>query len=160
MKPSRKPFGEPPNLRCQADPWSIHAKVSSVGWTIRSAVFNLLAFVMLASGVLIPLDIVLCLGPRNHCHLEVVVGGSCNNVLAERQGAAPRLPDGCPRGSKDFRLSIDSHRMENSRLIGAPAAISFFASCLVQISDRSSSILFSGFSVTRKPQHSTIVLRC
>ena len=81
----------------------------------------MLAIVMLAS-VLIPPDTVLCLGPRNHWHLEVVVGASCSDQM-EPQRPSRRLPDGCPKGSKDFRVSADSHRTDYTLFIVAPVRV-------------------------------------
>jgi hypothetical protein len=132
-----------------------------VSWAMRNAVSNVVAFVILASGVLILPDNVLCLGPRNHCHLEVVVGTSCNNDLPGPHGSASEPSDGCPRGSKDFRLSVDSHRVDSSRLLATSSAMLFVASSLIEISHVSSSRLpLSGFQVARESLRSKIVLRC
>jgi hypothetical protein len=128
---------------------------------MRRVISNALALVMLTSGILISPDTVLCLGPHHHCHLEVVVGSSCNNDPPGARGSAPGPSDGCPRGSKDFRLSVDSHRIDNSRVLAAPAAMLFAISGRIRISDGSSlRPSYPGSLVAWEPQHSEIVLRC
>ncbi len=125
---------------------------------VRSVICKMLAFLVLVGGTLNTPGTVLCVGPGNHCHLEVVVGASCNDDLLGLHGSAPRARDGCPRGSKDFRLSVDSHRTDARPVIAVPAAL-FVASSLVESSppSRSSS---SGFPITRGSLYSAIVLRC
>src|SRR6516162_8965065 len=123
---------------------------------MRRAVSNVLAFAVLASGLLISPDTVLCLGPRNHCHLEMVIGTSCNNDMPGPHGSASHPPDGCPRGSKDFRLSVDAHRTDNSRLIAVPALMLFVASGLMEILHRlPSRRSFPEFPVVGESEHST-----
>jgi hypothetical protein len=56
--------------------------------------------------------VVICWGPGDHCHLETVVGSSCNEQISVSKSSAPR--DGCPKGSKDFKLHADTHRSDNS----------------------------------------------
>jgi hypothetical protein len=111
----------PPHRRLGAWPSVLRLSLASTRCVIRSAVSNVLAIVMLAS-VLIPPDTVLCLRPRNHCHLEVVVGASCSDQM-EPQRPSRRLPDGCPKGSKDFRVSADSHRTDYTLFIVAPVRV-------------------------------------
>jgi hypothetical protein len=133
----------------------------AVSWSIRSAVSKVLALLMLAGGALIPPDTVLCLGPSNHCHLEVVVGAGCTGQI-KPHSAAPRLPDGCPRGSKDFRLRVDSHRTNDARVIAAPVAMMLLvASGLVALSHRPfSKSLTAGFPRDGESHLLSIVLRC
>jgi len=131
----------------------------AVSWAIRSAVSNVLALIMLASGALILPDTVLCLGPGNHCHLEVVVGASCNDQM-EPHSAAPRLPDGCPKGSKDFRLRTDSHRTDYARLVAAPVVMLFVASGLLALAHRPASILSIGFPCDGESHLPSVILRC
>jgi hypothetical protein len=132
----------------------------AVSWSIRNAVSKVLALFMLAGGALIPPDTVFCLGPSNHCHLEVVVGTGCSGQ-SKTHSAAPRLPDGCPRGSKDFRLRIDSHRTNDARVIAAPVAMMLLvASGLVALSHRPFSKSLTEFPPDGESHLLSFVLRC
>lgn len=74
---------------------------------------------------------------------------------------ASQPQDGCPRGSKDFRLSVDSNRIDHTRVIAAPAPMLCVTAAVAEISRpltlRPS---FPGFLIVREAQHSAIVLRC
>lgn len=90
---------------------------------VRDAILDLLALLVLIGGALNTQWGVLCVGPGNHYHLEVVIGASCNDSVPASHGLAhPR--DGCPSGSKDFRLAVDTHRGHNTGATEAPAALS------------------------------------
>ncbi len=124
-----------------------------------------LVLVLLASGFGITPDTFLCLGPHNHCHLEVVIGTSCQNNpddLRLRDHPAPKPADGCPRGSKDFRLSIDSHRTDNSQLFAPQAAATLIVVSRLIDSAQIWSLRVSALRspAFEKSHYSTTVLRC
>ena len=94
-----------------------------------SVLSYVLAVIVLTGAAVITPDTVLCVA-ADHYHLELVVGASCNNFVPGLTG--PHSPgsqpkDGCPKGSKDFRLVVDSQRADNTRAIVAPAAIMLVA---------------------------------
>ena len=116
---------------------------------------SVLVFLVLASGLLILPDTVLCLGPHNHCHLELVVGASCNSELAERHRSTTGPADRCPKGSRDFRLNVDSQRTNSSHSLTAPPAMLCIASALLRIShNRSCKMSFRGFQGSQRLEHS------
>ncbi len=125
---------------------------------VRSLAVNALATIILVGSALTAPGTVLCLGPGNHCHLEATAGANCSDDLPASRGAAPRPRDGCPSGSRDFRLSVDSHRTDTMRAIAIAASalfvISFFADFL---SVRE--VPSAGFSAARKLR-CAIILRC
>ena len=82
---------------------------------------GLLAAALLISAAATTPETVWCVGPGHHCHVETILGFSCNDQLSEHGIATPRLPDGCPKGSKDFRLSVDTHRSDHGSLVGTRA---------------------------------------
>ncbi len=132
----------------------------TVSRAVTSTILDLVAFLVVVGGTLNTPGSVLCVGPGNHYHLEVVVGASCNDGLPVSRGLEPRPHDGCPSGSKDFRLTIDTHRSDNTRVIRAPAAALLLPSGLVEFSNLSHPPeSFLPFH-TPSASHSTIVLRC
>jgi len=83
----------------------------------RPVVSNLIAALLLLTGSATTPDAVLCSGPGNHFHIETVLGTSCNARLQTRRASVPHLPDGCPEGSRDFRLNVDSHPSDSLSLL-------------------------------------------
>jgi hypothetical protein len=96
---------------------------------------QLLALVLLLGGTMTRPDTVLCLGPGNHYHFETVVGASCGEQAPVSSSSVPR--DGCPRGSKDFRLGVDSHRGENTSVVAALAPVLAVATGVVKLFEHS-----------------------
>jgi hypothetical protein len=86
---------------------------------VRNAFSLLLGALLLLSGTVITPDTVLCVGPGNHCHVETAVSASCSEEGPVSDPSTPRPRDGCPKGSRDLRLSVDTHRSDNA--IGAAA---------------------------------------
>ncbi len=124
--------------------------------TARSAAVNVLTMIILVGSALTAPGTVLCLGPGHHCHLEAAAGAICNNDLPGTHGLTPRPRDGCPKGSRDFRLSVDSHRTDTMGVIAVAAAALFIAPYPAEtLSPRE--LLSRGFSAARQP-HSAIVL--
>jgi hypothetical protein len=134
----------------------------SVSQAVRSILLDLLALLIIVSGALNTPGTVLCVGPGNHYHLEVVVGAGCVDGLPASQGVMPRPRDGCPSGSKDFRLTVDTCRSDNTRVISAPAAALLLPSGLMEFSNLSHPPeSFCALPTSSSPAfHSTIVLRC
>jgi hypothetical protein len=79
-----------------------------------------LAILISLGGALMRPDGVLCVGPGNHCHFETIVGASCDEP-STASDTAPRPQDGCPKGSKDLRLGVDTHRADNNPRMAASA---------------------------------------
>ncbi len=75
---------------------------------IRSVLAYLIALVTLAAAVVAAARPVLCVGPDNHCHVEAIVAVTCQSRSAGPHRSVPE--DGCPQGSKDLRLTVDTHR--------------------------------------------------
>src|SRR6266851_7885413 len=127
--------------------------------SLRIAISQLLALVLLVGGTATRPDTVLCLGPGNHYHFETVVGASCSERAPASSSSAPR--DGCPRGSKDLRLGVDSHRSENTSVVAALAPVLTVATGVVRLFELSRQEPYpSRFSDAQEPPSSTIVLRC
>jgi len=102
---------------------------------------------------------VLCLGPGSHCHLEILLGDGCSVQVPTRRPSAPRLPDGCPRGSRDFRVSVDTHHTNDGPVLAGVTIRPFRASATVPVLSR------TGSSLARVPEASalplsSVVLRC
>lgn len=129
-----------------------------VNKAVRSLAVSALATIILVGSALTAPGTVLCLGPAHHCHLEAAAGANCNNNLLASPASAPRPRDGCPKGSRDFRLSVDSHRTDAMHAVAAAASPLFVISCLVEISSHPE-LSSAGFSATLQ-LHSAIVLRC
>jgi hypothetical protein len=127
---------------------------------IRSIFLVMLALLVLLVGALNTMGTLLCVGPGNHYHLEMVFGGGCGDGLPASGHQAPRPRDGCPRGSKDYRLAVDSHRSDNTRLSRAPAAVLVVLSGLVEFSNLSQPREIVLSFRTPGLSHSTVVLRC
>jgi hypothetical protein len=129
----------------------------------KNAASYLLAVFLLAGATAVRPDTVMCLGPGGHSHLETVVGESCNECLAVPDRPAPRPLDGCPRGSKDFRLGVDTHRNDVSSTVASLASVLAgpAANAPLAISPQlaPNPSVFLSVSV-QKPPRSTIVLRC
>ena len=132
------------------------AKPAAVGRTIS----NLLAAVMFfGSAATIP-NTVLCTGPGGHCHLETVAGESCDEQASPSPARDSRPSDGCPKGSRDFRTSVDSHRSDNRSFVVTSSLIRALSSPIVR-----SAMAPAGVSLLPVPRPwqsspSTIVLRC
>jgi hypothetical protein len=124
----------------------------------RSAVLDLLAFLVVVVSTLDALGTVLCVGPGSHYHLEIVVGASCNDGPPASRGSVPR--DGCPSGSRDFRLAVDTHRSDHMCVMRAPAAMLLLHSGLVEFSNlsRPPETFLSLNTTGASPL--TVVLRC
>lgn len=129
-----------------------------VNRAVQRVAVNALATIILVGSALTAPGTVLCLGPGNHCHLEATAGANCSDGLPASHGAAPRPHDGCPKGSRDFRLSVDSHRTDAMHAVAPAASPLFVISCLVEISSHPE-LSSAGFSATLQ-LHSAIVLRC
>lgn len=128
---------------------------------IHTALSYGLALVTLLSGSIMTPEAVLCVGPGNHCHLETVVGTSCNSDVPAAHGSAPQPQDGCPRGSKDFRLTVDTHRTDNTCTIATFVAAALLVASGIELQSYPPSIQFlSRLPIPQMLQHSTIVLRC
>ena len=84
---------------------------------IRTAISYLFAILISLSGTVMLPGSVLCVGPGNHCHFETVVGASCDGSLSAPIPASPRPRDGCPKGSRDLRLGVDTQRGNKSSVI-------------------------------------------
>jgi hypothetical protein len=131
-------------------------------WLSRAVLSYVLAVIVLTGAAVITLDTVLCVA-ADHYHLELVVGASCNNFVQGLTG--PHSPgsqpkDGCPKGSKDFRLVVDSQRADNTRAIVAPAAIMLVATGVAVVWNASYSRVRLPLSTVSQSRHSSIVLRC
>jgi hypothetical protein len=131
-------------------------------WLSRAVLSYVLAIIVLTGAAVITPDTVLCVG-ADHYHLELVVGVSCNNFVPGLTG--PHSPgsqpnDGCPKGSKDFRLVVDSQRADNTRAIVAPAAIMLVATGVAVVWNASYSRVRLPLSTVSQSRHSSIVLRC
>ena len=81
----------------------------------------LLSAALFISAVATTPDTVLCMGPGHHCHLETMLGAGCNDSLQDPGFSTHQLPDGCPKGSKDFRLSVVTHRSDGRALLASDA---------------------------------------
>ena len=88
----------------------------------------LVAVIMLLTCTVIAPGAVLCSGPGSHFHVETVLGTSCNVRVQGGGTSTPRLPDGCPEGSRDFRLKLDSHRSYGGGVLSQVALIVGYAS--------------------------------
>ena len=97
---------------------------------VRTAFSYVLAAALLLGGTAMAPDSVLCLGPGNHCHFETVVAASCSERVPASSNSAPR--DGCPRGSKDFRVGLDTHRCDNNFVATAFAQVLSMATALLE----------------------------
>jgi hypothetical protein len=131
-------------------------------WLSRAVLSYILAVIVLTGAAVITPDTVLCVA-ADHYHLELVVGASCNNFVPGLTG--PHSPgsqpkDGCPKGSKDFRLVVDSQRADNTRAIVAPAAIMLVATGVAVVWNASYSRVRLPLSTVSQSRHSSIVLRC
>jgi hypothetical protein len=132
-------------------------------WFSRAVLSYVLAVIILTGAAVITPDTVLCVGPAGHYHLEIVVGTGCTRFVPGLTG--PKSPgsqptDGCPKGSKDFRLSVDSQRADNTRATVAHAAIMLVASGVVEVLNASYSRVRWPLSTASQSRHSRIVLRC
>jgi hypothetical protein len=131
-------------------------------WLSRAVLSYVLAVIVLTGAAVITPDTVLCVA-ADHYHLELVVGASCNNFVPGLTG--PHSPgsqpkDGCPKGSKDFRLVVDSQRADNTRAIVAPPAIMLVATGVAVVWNASYSRVRLPLSTVSQSRHSSIVLRC
>lgn len=128
---------------------------------VNNAASYLPAILLLIVGSVTGPDTVLCLGPAGHSHIEIVVGASCAEPLPASRRSAPRPRDGCPRGSKDYRLGVDTHR-NDARATSAALASAFVApvggASLVATSRQV--LTASRFLSVQEAPSSTIVLRC
>jgi hypothetical protein len=131
-------------------------------WLSRAVLSYVLVVIVLTGAAVITPDTVLCVA-ADHYHLELVVGASCNNFVPGLTG--PHSPgsqpkDGCPKGSKDFRLVVDSQRADNTRAIVAPPAIMLVATGVAVVWNASYSRVRLPLSTVSQSRHSSIVLRC
>src|ERR1700730_12007898 len=131
-------------------------------WLSRAVISYVLAVIVLTGAAVITPDTVLCVA-ADHYHLELVVGASCNNFVPGLTG--PHSPgsqpkDGCPKGSIDFRLVVDSQRADNTRAIVAPAAIMLVATGVAVVWNASYSRVRLPLSTVSQSRHSSTVLRC
>jgi hypothetical protein len=127
----------------------------------RSVACYVLAVLILVGETVMTPDTVLCLGPGNHCHLETVVGASCNEQLPISDSSAPAPRDGCPKGSKDLRLGVDTHRNDNTFVAAVFAPVLAVATGVVELSDLS--LRVPGTSRSPRAQQSQtliVILRC
>ncbi len=125
---------------------------------VRIMAVNARATIMLVGSALTAPGTVLCLGPGNHCHLEAAAGANCNDNLLVSPASAPRPRDGCPKGSRDFRLSVDSHRTDTMRAIAIAAAalfVTFFVADFSSVRE----VAWAGFSAALNLR-CPIILRC
>jgi hypothetical protein len=76
---------------------------------LRKRIFPLVAALVLMGGPAMSGDVVLCAGPGNHCHFEIPFGANCESQHPVNQ-SAPQPRDGCPKGSRDLKLAVDTHR--------------------------------------------------
>jgi len=104
-------------------------------------------------------DSVLCLGPGNHCHFETVVGASCNQTIPASDSAAPSPRDGCPKGSKDLRLGVDTHRGDNTSFVAEFAPVLAAVTGAVKLLAHQEPYL-SRFPRAQEARILTTVLRC
>jgi hypothetical protein len=131
-------------------------------WFSRAILSYVLAVIVLTGAAVIRPDTVLCVG-ADHYHLEIVVGASCNNFvpgLTRPHSTGSQPKDGCPKGSKDFRLAVDSQRADNTSAIVVPAAIMLVAYGVVEVRNASYSRVSLPLSTVSQSRHSSIVLRC
>lgn len=123
--------------------------------------FYVLLVLLPVDGAITTSHSVLCLGPGNHCHLETIVGRSCDIHQMIPDRSLPRPRDGCPRGSKDFRLGVDTHRTGNTRAVAALAEVPFAISLLRDAADSlRSRPAFSPLAISQKSARCSVVLRC
>ncbi len=87
--------------------------------TVRRVLAGLIAGLLLLSAAVTGPNTVLCFGPGNHCHLENPMGASCTAPVRSARHA-PRDPDGCPAGSRDIRVNVDTHRANSGAAVAAP----------------------------------------
>jgi hypothetical protein len=131
-----------------------------VSRAIRGTFLVVLVLLILVDGAVNTTGTVLCVGMGNHYHLEMVIGGGCGDSVPASRRQALRPRDGCPSGSKDYRLAVDIHRSGNTCLSGTPAAVLLVLSSLVEFSNLSHPReRFFSFR-TSDVSHSTLVLRC
>jgi hypothetical protein len=126
---------------------------------LRTAVCYVFATLISVGGTAMTPDRVLCVGPGSHYHLETVVGASCNEPLPFSESSTPR--DGCPKGSKDLRLGVDTHRGKNPFVAGTFAPILTVATGSIGALE----ILHEGPNLPRSPRAqlsrtTTVILRC
>jgi hypothetical protein len=127
--------------------------------SLRIACSHLLAALVLLSGT--AQGTVLCLGPGGHCHLETVVGASCGEQLAVSGRSLPAPPDGCPKGSKDIRLGIDTHRNDNTSFVAGLTSVLRVAIGVVEPFRLSRQVpCLSRFLCAHEARVLSIVLRC
>jgi hypothetical protein len=126
---------------------------------LRTAICYAFAILISVGRTAMTPDRVLCVGPGNHYHLETVVGASCNEPLPVSEGSAPRTRDGCPKGSKDLRLGVDTHRGKNPSVAGTFAPLLSVATGSVELFK----ILHDDLPRSPRAQQSpatTVILRC
>lgn len=127
---------------------------------LRTALSYLLAAFLLLGGTVITPDTVLCVGPGNHCHLETAVGASCSEGPVA-DPSTPRPRDGCPKGSRDLRLSVDTHRSDNGIGTATFTLLLTVAIGVIEPSRLSNERSHSGRSLrVQGSPHLTVILRC
>ena len=125
----------------------------------KSAVSYALAILILIAGTAISPNSVLCLGPGNHCHLETIVGASCSDHVPVSDRATPSPRDGCPKGSKDVRLGVDTHRTNKSPVATSPPILAIATGVVTLPSLPRDAIELSRFPRSEQSQTLTVVLR-
>ena len=126
---------------------------------VRTAFSYVLAALLLLGGA--EQGTVLCLGPSNHCHLETVVGASCSEQLPVSDSSAPSPRDGCPKGSKDLRLGVDTHRSNNTSVVAAFAPMLAVVTGVVEPSKHSHEEPYLSRSPRAQQSRTlTVILRC
>lgn len=128
---------------------------------VRTAFSYVLAALLLLGAVVMAPEPVLCVGPGNHYHLETVLGASCNGSLSASDSSAPGPRDGCPKGSRDLRLNVDTHRSDNAADAATFTPVLTVATCAAKLFKLS----HEAQHVARSPRRCdeqilSVVLRC
>jgi len=133
-------------------------KTAGVWRTLRQQLARLLASSALVGIVAIAPGTVVCVGPGSHCHLENPIGGSCNSSEPSERSSS-RAPDGCPRGSRDFQLSVAAHHdVGIAAFISSPPPAPARAAALSAAPRAAPHYI--GAAGLAAPPNSTVVLRC
>jgi hypothetical protein len=128
---------------------------------LRTALAYLLAAFLLLGGIVITPGTVLCVGPGNHCHLETAVGASCSEEGPVSDPSTPRPRDGCPKGSRDLRLSVDTHRSDNAIGVATFTLLLTVAMGVIEPSRLSNERSHPGRSLrVHDSPHLIVILRC
>lgn len=132
-------------------------------WILRGRIAGLVTTILLSAGAFPSTGTVLCIGPGHHCHFENPMGDSCaTRASALDHSAAPKAPDGCPKGSRDVTLSIPVRPSEKGI-----AALAFNPPLAVLAGNVRNLMLFpirtpfAGDALAKTPQRSSsTILRC